>query len=74
MVNYKVVNYTANFETPHIQRADVLEVETNQVIKNQVSVVEARETCRYLNFGGGFDGNTPNFFLQKQKITNLAGL
>ena len=74
MVNYKVVNYTANIDTPDIQLADVLEVATEQVIKNQVSVVEARETCRHLNFGGGFDGCTPNFFLQKHEITELAEL
>lgn len=70
MINYKVVNYTANIDTPHIQLADVLEVETKQVIKNRVSVAAAKETCRYLNFGGGFDGNTPSFFLQKLEIIN----
>lgn len=67
MVNYKVVNYTASIESPSTQFADVVEVNTGQTIKSTIPVPEARELCRSLNFGGGFDGKTPNFFLEKVK-------
>ena len=65
MVNYKVVNYTAKLENPSQQFADVVEINTGQTIKTTVPVPEARELCRNLNFGKGFDGNTPAFFLEK---------
>jgi hypothetical protein len=70
MVNYKVVNYTADINTPHVQKADVLEIKTNLVIESQIPVGQAKEVCRHLNFGGGFDGNTPSFFLEKLEIIN----
>jgi hypothetical protein len=65
MVNYKVTNYQAHISKPTKQTADVVEVTTGQTIKNQVPVQEARELCRGLNFGAGFDGLTPAFFLKK---------
>lgn len=65
MVNYKVMNYTAHINTPSDLRADVIEVNTGQSIKSGLTVDKARELCRHLNFGGGFDGFTPAFFLQK---------
>ena len=68
MVNYKVTNYTAKLSLPAIHLADVLEVPTGLTIRSQVPVGEARELCRHLNFGGGFDGYTPSFFLQKLEI------
>lgn len=67
MVNYKVTNYQAHISNPSKQTADVVEINTNQTIKAGVSVQEARELCRQLNFGGGFDGHTPAFFLEKCK-------
>ena len=70
MVNYKIVNYTANIDTPQMQKADVFEVKTNQVIRSQIPVGEAKEVCRHLNFGGGFDGETPTFFLSDIKKSN----
>jgi hypothetical protein len=44
---------------------DVLEETTNQVIKSFPGdkFLEARAFMRHLNLGGGFDGFTPNFFL-----------
>ena len=68
MVNYKVTNYTAKLVAPAIQMADVIEVPTGLTISSQVPVDEARELCRHLNFGGGFDGCTPAFFLEKLEI------
>lgn len=67
MVNYKVTNYTAPISNPSKQVADVVEIETGQVIKSGVPTAEARELCRSLNFGNGFDGKTPAFFLEKCK-------
>jgi hypothetical protein len=43
----------------------VVEVTTDQVIKDKINHREAKALCRHLNFGGGFDGNTPGFFLNK---------
>ena len=63
MMNYKLVNYTADISTPNIQFADVLETTTNQTLKQNMSVPKARDLVRYLNMGGGFDGFTPAFFL-----------
>lgn len=68
MMNYKVTNYTAKLIAPAIHCADVVEVPTGLTIRSQVSVEEARALCRHLNFGGGFDGYTPSFFLQKLEI------
>lgn len=59
MMNYNLIedktdNYFWIEETP-----------TNQLIKKVVGFKEAKETMRYLNLGGGFDGWTPAFFLKK---------
>ena len=67
MVNYKVTNYTAHISNPADISADVVEVTTNQTVEKGVPVAEARTKCRHLNFGGGFDGWTPAFFLEKPK-------
>ena len=74
MVNYKVTNYTAKLISPAIHLADVVEVPTGLTIRSQVSVDQARELCRHLNFGGGFDGYTPPFFLQKLEIFPCEGV
>ena len=55
MVNYKV------------EQDKVIELSTGQVIKENLNNTKAKELCRSLNFGGGFDGNTPAFFLEKIK-------
>ena len=51
MVNYKVENN------------NVVETKTNQIIASGITPAEAKAMVRHLNFGGGFDGNTPSFFL-----------
>lgn len=42
----------------------VLETATETLIKKFSDMEEARQFRRFLNFGGGFDGWTPNFFLK----------
>lgn len=70
-MNYKVTNYTADIKTPHIQFADVLEVPTNLVIGQQLSVPKARDLAWKLNHGRGFNGFTPSFFLARIRISNI---
>jgi hypothetical protein len=63
MMKYKVVNYTADIKTPNVQHADILETSTDQIVKRNMHVAAARSFARHLNMGGGFDGETPTFFL-----------
>ena len=49
---------------------DVYEVPTDQVIKRFQDPKEAKKFMRHLNFGGGFDGWSPTFFLREVKITS----
>ena len=72
MVNYKVTNYQADISNPSFLTADVVEVNTNQTIKTNVTAPEARDLCRSLNFGNGFDGFTPAFFLEKLKFPTFV--
>lgn len=44
---------------------NVIEKNTAQIIMTYEKEKEARETCRSLNLGGGFNGFTPSFFLCK---------
>ena len=67
MVNYKVKNYTADINNPADVHADVVEVNTGHTIRSGLKVDKARELCRSLNFGGGFDGWTPAFFVEKSE-------
>ncbi len=53
MVNYRIINNS------------VIEVSTGHIIMQQISSSKLKSTCRHLNFGGGFDGWTPKFFLEK---------
>lgn len=65
MMNYRYIN-TANYggsDGPEV--CDVVENTTNQVIKSGLSLQKAKEIVRHLNLGGGFDGFTPAFFLNK---------
>lgn len=55
MVNYKVVNNT------------IVEQKTGEVIEEGLVGGDAKAMCRRLNFGGGFDGFTPAFFLDAPK-------
>lgn len=61
MVKYKVQKSDDLFE--------VLETETGNIIKSELTNSQAKDLCRRLNFGGGFDGWTPSFFNE-----NIKGL
>ena len=78
MVNYKIVNERlVPVDTPlggidagYAERGgDILETKTDQIVKEGLSLKQAKEMVRHLNFGGGFDGHTPEFFLQNTKIS-----
>ena len=60
-MNYKIVSYPNKF--------DVLETSTSHIIGTYSLYKEAKDLLRHLNLGGGFDGNTPNFFMKKVKIS-----
>lgn len=49
------------------QKFDIVEKDTNTVIKLKYNEPLARETCRKLNLGSGFNGNTPQFFANFSK-------
>ena len=73
MVNYRIKS-TGNMvpaDTPlggtdhgYVEAAgSIIEIKTNQVVKTDMPMRNAKELVRHLNFGGGFDGDTPSFFL-----------
>lgn len=43
---------------------DIVEKDTNVTINMKTSEKRARELCRKLNLGGGFNGFTPMFFAE----------
>ena len=47
---------------------DVVELKTGHTIGEGLSLAKAKELTRSLNFGSGFAGWTPNFFLHKMHI------
>lgn len=61
MIDYKYV------QTTH-QVFDVVESKTSLVIESNMNYDDARALTRHLNFGGGFAGNTPEFFIERIKI------
>jgi len=64
MVNYRIVNEQMVSTDSYVERGgDILETKTDQIIKRGLGLRKAKEMIRHLNFGGGFDGSTPAFFL-----------
>lgn len=59
MTNYRYV------KSAIVDRHDILEVKTGHIIKSGLTQAVAKETTRKLNFGTGFDGWTPEFFLKQ---------
>lgn len=47
------------------QMADVIELKTGITIASELPVSEARARMRQLNGGRGFNGFTPDFFLNR---------
>ena len=81
MVNYKIVNYEI-VNTGKIvdvdggfgeNSGDILETKTDQIVLKGLGMRKAKEMVRHLNFGGGFDGSTPAFFLaEREKVLELT--
>lgn len=70
MVNYKIQNSGRWQFDEHSKVSghflhEVVENTTGHVIKTDMTHGQAKTLCRHLNFGGGFDGFTPAFFLAK---------
>ena len=74
MVNYKVINECmvpvntplGGYEAGYSERGgDILEIKTDQIVIRKLGLRKAKEMVRHLNFGGGFDGFTPAFFLAR---------
>lgn len=56
-MNYKIVNENDKFV--------VFEVPTEQPIRAFKNKADAKHFLKHLNYGGAFDGWTPDFFLKK---------
>ena len=52
----------------HDFRWAVHETSTDQIIDTFIFEDEAQEYCKFLQSGGGFNGFTPNFMLNKAEI------
>ena len=63
MMNYKLVSHSKNGNVTEVS-SSVLETKTGQYIATNLNNMEAKSMIRHLNMGGGFDGETPAFFLQ----------
>lgn len=55
MINYKIQKNQDQF--------DILETQTNQIIESHKMQQDAKKRVKHFNFGGGFDGWTPSFFM-----------
>jgi len=47
----------------------VIERDTSQIIEDYKFEEDANKLCTVLNSGGGFQGNTPPFFLKNGRVT-----
>ena len=62
MVNYKIQKTENGMH-------EIVEIQTGNIVGGNLDMSQAKTSCRHLNFGGGFDGLTPSFFLQKTKFS-----
>lgn len=72
MVNYKIVNTGKIVNVGGgfgEMGADIIETKTDQIVIKSMCMSKAKEMVRHLNFGGGFDGFTPEFFLAEREKT-----
>lgn len=76
MVNYKIVNdkQMIDIGAGYVEiGGDILETKTDQIVLKGLGMRKAKEMVRHLNFGGGFDGSTPAFFLaERKKVVELT--
>jgi hypothetical protein len=71
-MNYKLVHKPGNWQAiPNTkgkyvtQLYDIVETKTGHVVATKPGFHdEAKRLCHHLNSGGGFNGNTPEFFLK----------
>jgi hypothetical protein len=80
MVNYKIQS-TGNWAaTPSVTQPgtesgyahmtyEIVETQTGHIVGGNLTHDQAKSTCRRLNFGAGFDGFTPAFFMKKPKLS-----
>ena len=74
MVNYRIekddilIQAVTTMSEGRAEGFSVIENVSGHIMKSGLSKAGARALCRSLNFGGGFDGWTPQFFLEKNKI------
>jgi hypothetical protein len=59
MMNYKSIR------SAQVNLFDVHEAQTDQIVITGLTSEAAKAATRHLNMGGGFDGQTPSFFLQQ---------
>ena len=72
MVNYKIVNTGKIVNVGGgfgEMSGDIIETKTNLTVIKSMRMSKAKEMVRHLNFGGGFDGHTPEFFLAEREKT-----
>ena len=78
MVNYKIVNdkQLIDVGAGYVEiGGDILETKTDQIVLKGLGMRKAKEMVRHLNFGGGFDGSTPAFFLaERKKVLELTNV
>ncbi len=51
---------------------DILEKESGTLIEMRCDEKNARDTCRKLNLGSGFEGWTPTFFSKKPPLVKTT--
>ena len=66
-MNYKYEKHSADGMLNQMA-ASIKEIPSDQWIAIGLTVDNAKRLTRHLNFGGGFDGWTPSFFLNDVKI------
>lgn len=62
MVNYKIQKSENGMH-------EIVETQTGNIVGGNLDAQQAKVSCRHLNFGGGFDGWTPTFFLVKPQFS-----
>lgn len=60
-MNYRYVTHSNNGNAAETA-ASILEIKTDHYVATNLNVGDAKKMTRHLNFGGGFDGWTPQFF------------
>lgn len=61
------MGYRVHKQDDTFKVVEVIEGEVKDIVTG-LSQIRAKEISRHLNFGGGFDSRTPDFFLQKLEL------